>query len=42
MDGGEIRMVEQFTYLGSVMSRDGYVMDDIKARIAKASSGLAV
>ena len=37
VEGGEIEMVEQFTYLGSIMSRDGDVMDDIKARIAKAS-----
>ena len=35
VEGGEIMMVEQFTY--SVMSRDGDVMEDLKARIAKAS-----
>ena len=35
--GGQIEMVEQFSYLGSVMSRDGDVTEDVKCRIAKAS-----
>ena len=35
-DGG-IKMVEQFTYLGSVISSYGDVMEDVKGRIAKAS-----
>ena len=35
--GGEIEMVEHFPYLGSVLSRDGNVMEDVKCRIAKAS-----
>ena len=34
---GTIRMVEQFTYLGLVTSRDGDVKEDIKGRIVKAS-----
>ena len=30
-------MVEQFTYLGLVTSRDGDVKEDVKGRIVKAS-----
>ena len=37
VESGEIEMVEQFTYLGSVISKDGDVMEDVKCRIAKAS-----
>lgn len=37
VEGGEIEVVESFSYLGSVLSCDGEVMDDIKCRIAKAS-----
>ena len=37
VEGGEIEMVEQFTYLGSVLSGDGEIMEDVKSRIAKAS-----
>ena len=37
VEGGEIEMVDRFAYLGSVMSRDGDVMEDVKCRIAKAS-----
>ena len=37
VEGGEIEMVEQFTYLGSVISKDGDFMEDVKCRIAKAS-----
>ena len=37
VEGGEIEMVEQFTYLGSVISKDGDIMEDVKCRIAKAS-----
>lgn len=35
--GGEIEMVDHFPYLGSVISRDADVMEDVKRRIAKAS-----
>ena len=35
--GGEIEMVDHFTYLGSTLSRDGDVMEDVKCRIVKAS-----
>ena len=34
---GEIEMLDHFAYLGSVMSRDGDVTEDMKCRIAKAS-----
>ena len=37
VEGGEIEMVDHFTYLGSTLSRDGDVMEDVKCRIAKAS-----
>ena len=37
VEGGEIEMVDHFAYLGSVISRDGDVMEDVKCRIAKAS-----
>ena len=37
VEGGEIEVVDSFTYLGSVLSSDGEVMEDIKCRIAKAS-----
>ena len=37
VESGEIEMVEHFTYLGSVVSKDGDVMEDVKCRIAKAS-----
>ena len=30
-------MVQHFSYLGSVVSRDGDVTEDVKCRIAKAS-----
>ena len=30
-------MVNPFAYLGSTLSRDGDVMEDVKCRIAKAS-----
>ena len=39
VENGEIEMEEQFTKLGSVMSRDDYVMEDVKGRIAKAAKG---
>ena len=35
--GGEIEVVPHFTYLGSVLSSDGDVMEDVKNRIARAS-----
>ena len=37
MEGGEIEMVDKFTYLGSVVSKDGDVMNDVNSGIAKAS-----
>ena len=37
VEGGEIEMVDHFTYLGSTLSRDGDVMEDVKCRIVKAS-----
>ena len=37
VEGGEIEMVEHFSYLGLVLSCDGEVMKDVKSRIAKAS-----
>ena len=37
VEGGELEMVKDFTYLGSVLSRDGDDMEDVKCRIAKAS-----
>ena len=36
-DGGEIEIVKNFTYLGSVVSNDGDISEDIKRRLAKAS-----
>ena len=36
-NGGEIEMVNKFTYLGSVVSNDGDFFEDIKCRLAKAS-----
>ena len=35
--GWQIEMVEHFSYLGSVVSRDGDVTEDVKCRIARAS-----
>ena len=37
IESGDIEMVEHFTYLGSVLSSSGDVMEDVKSRIAKAS-----
>ena len=37
VDGGVIEMVEHFACLGSVMSRDGDIMEDVKWRTVKAS-----
>ena len=37
MEDGEIGMVKQFTYLGSVMSSDRDVTEGVKGRIAKVS-----
>lgn len=37
VDGGEIEMVNCFTYLGSNLSRGGNVMSDVSCRIEKAS-----
>ena len=37
VEGGEIEMVDCFTYLGSNLSRDGNVMSEVSSRIEKAS-----
>ena len=37
VEGGEIEMVDHSAYLGSVTSRNGVVMEDVKCRIVKAS-----
>ena len=37
VESGEIEMVEDFPYLGSILSSSGDVMQDVKARIGKAS-----
>ena len=37
VEGGEIEIVDNFTYLGSVISKDGYVTNDVKGWNAKAS-----
>lgn len=39
---GEIEMVSNFTYLGSVISSDGEISEVVKCRLAKASQVLAV
>ena len=36
-DSGEIEMVNNFTYLGLVVSSDGEILEDIHCRLAKAS-----
>ena len=38
IDGAELTNVKRFTYLGSVLSHDTQIDDDIQARINKASS----
>ena len=35
-DGGETKMVNNFTYLGSVVSSDSEILKDIWYRLAKA------
>ena len=37
IEDGEIEMVERFTYLGSVVSSDCDILEDVKCRIARAS-----
>ena len=37
VDGGEIEMVEEFTYLGSKLSCDGEISPEVSCRIAGAS-----
>ena len=37
VEGGEIEVVDHFMYLGSTLSRDGGVIEDVKCRIVKAS-----
>ena len=34
--GREIKMVNNFTYLGSVVSYDGEILEDVECRLAKA------
>ena len=38
--GGEIEAVEEFPYLGSVISTSGTIDADVEARIAKASRAI--
>ena len=38
VDGNQVERVDEFTYLGSIQSSDGYCRKDIKHRIALASS----
>ena len=35
VEGGELEMVKDFTYLGSVLSKDGDDMEDVKCRFPK-------
>ena len=35
VDGGQIEVVEHFTYLGWILSNSGDVMEDVKSRKAK-------
>lgn len=37
VDGGAVEIVDQFTYLGAEICRDGEVTADVTARIAKAA-----
>lgn len=41
VEGGEIERVDHFAHLGTVMSRDGDVMENLKCRIVKASRAFA-
>ena len=41
MEGGEIEMVDHFTYLISMFLRDGDVMEDVKCCIVKTFEPLA-
>ena len=36
MDGKRIQQVQRFTYLGSIVTEDGYTLADVKSRIALA------
>ena len=38
IDGSQLTSVKRFTYLGSVLTSDAQIDDDIKARLSKASS----
>ena len=42
MEGGEIEMLESFTYLGSKLLADGEVTAEVDCQIAKASEALVV
>ena len=37
VDGGEIKMVVEYTYLGSKLSCDGEISPEVSCRIARAS-----
>ena len=37
LEGGKIEIVQDFTYLGSNITRDGEVTDEVKCRIGKAA-----
>ena len=41
VEGGEIEIGDHFTYLSSMLLRDGDVIEKVKCRIAKASEPLA-
>ena len=38
VDGNKLNSVLKFTYLGSTISSNGYINDEIKRRMAKASA----
>ena len=38
MKGQRLQVVDKFTYLGSTLSRDVHIDDEVNARIAKASA----
>ena len=39
--GHRLQLTDKFTYLGSTLSRNVYIDDEVNARIAKASAALA-
>jgi len=42
VEGGEIDMVTEFTYLGSCLCNDGEVTREVAYRIAKASKAFGI